>query len=299
MLTPGEFVINRSATQKNLSLLKSINSGAQGFSSGGVVYLEPGGQAPKKGKYTQDRDERRQLEQQRLAAIEAERKQTRDSIEAERKALAERVKEAQTNKAEAYKYRGVPRQIQQAPPQGNQTNQQNQQQNQAMFTQGNQQMNPQMNQRVNMAAQAAFDPQHAGDVDKQLAIFGTLLTGTNQVLTQFGATLENMVKGMGGVNNNGGNAAAQSNGQNQNGSSPLDGLSQFTTKFGEFIGQLQKINLPPVINIMGNHKVEVIFNGAEILKELQPQISELVVSQVGGAMKQLSDQTEGGIKYQA
>jgi TP901 family phage tail tape measure protein len=78
----------------------------------------------------------------------------------------------------------------------------------------------------------------------------------------------------------------------------MDGLSQFTTKFAEFIGQLKSINLPPVINVMGNHKVEVIFNGAEVLRELQPQISQLVVSQVGNAMKTISDQTEGGIKYQ-
>ena len=43
MLTPGEFVINRAATQKNLPLLKSINSGAQGYERGGAVYLENGG----------------------------------------------------------------------------------------------------------------------------------------------------------------------------------------------------------------------------------------------------------------
>jgi hypothetical protein len=43
MLTPGEFVVNRSATSKNLPLLKSINSG--GYSSGGSVgYYADGGQ---------------------------------------------------------------------------------------------------------------------------------------------------------------------------------------------------------------------------------------------------------------
>jgi phage-related protein len=91
----------------------------------------------------------------------------------------------------------------------------------------------------------------------------------------------------GGVSNNSGSSAPN-----------MDGLSQFTTKFGEFIGQLQKINLPPVINVMGNHKVEVIFNGAEILRELEPTISRMVVSKVGNAMQTISDQTEGGIKYQ-
>jgi hypothetical protein len=42
MLTPGEFVINRAATQKHLPLLKNINSG--NYSSGGKVkYYEDGG----------------------------------------------------------------------------------------------------------------------------------------------------------------------------------------------------------------------------------------------------------------
>ena len=45
MLTPGEFVVNRSATQKNLPLLHAINSGgAQGLNRGGIVnYLQSGG----------------------------------------------------------------------------------------------------------------------------------------------------------------------------------------------------------------------------------------------------------------
>ena len=41
MLTPGEFVINRAATNKHLPLLKAINSGA--MSNGGVVYAQNGG----------------------------------------------------------------------------------------------------------------------------------------------------------------------------------------------------------------------------------------------------------------
>ena len=43
MLTPGEFVVNRKATQQNLPLLQSINSG--NYSSGGIVYLSEGGRA--------------------------------------------------------------------------------------------------------------------------------------------------------------------------------------------------------------------------------------------------------------
>ena len=51
MLTPGEFVVNRSSTQKHLPLLRAINSGsnnlssiASSFNSGGLVnYLQNGG----------------------------------------------------------------------------------------------------------------------------------------------------------------------------------------------------------------------------------------------------------------
>ena len=44
MLTPGEFVVNRNATQQNLPLLKSINSGETSYLSGGgkVGYYEDG-----------------------------------------------------------------------------------------------------------------------------------------------------------------------------------------------------------------------------------------------------------------
>jgi hypothetical protein len=44
MLTPGEFVVNRSATKANLPLLQAINGGAKGFSRGGQVnYMADGG----------------------------------------------------------------------------------------------------------------------------------------------------------------------------------------------------------------------------------------------------------------
>lgn len=43
MLTPGEFVINRAATQKNLPLLKAINSGSNVSQSAGASYASRGG----------------------------------------------------------------------------------------------------------------------------------------------------------------------------------------------------------------------------------------------------------------
>lgn len=53
MLSPGEFVINASATAKHGDLLSAINSGKDvGYSStGGMIYLEDGGEARKKAFY--------------------------------------------------------------------------------------------------------------------------------------------------------------------------------------------------------------------------------------------------------
>ena len=48
MLTPGEFVVNKASTQKNLPLLKAINNGAKNpkaLSKGGIAYLDDGGLA--------------------------------------------------------------------------------------------------------------------------------------------------------------------------------------------------------------------------------------------------------------
>ncbi|NDC71830.1 MAG: phage tail tape measure protein [Sphingobacteriia bacterium] len=64
MLTPGEFVVNRSATQANLPLLRSINSGDKGYSRGGVVYFADGGLMGPLGKLYSKRllDQRRNNE---------------------------------------------------------------------------------------------------------------------------------------------------------------------------------------------------------------------------------------------
>lgn len=43
MLTPGEFVVNREATQKNLGLLKAINKSSGGVVRNGVLYAANGG----------------------------------------------------------------------------------------------------------------------------------------------------------------------------------------------------------------------------------------------------------------
>ena len=76
MLTPGEFVVNKTSTQKNLPLLKAINNGVKNpkaLSKGGIAYLEDGGFADLKqgfadlGAYTPNDDE---IEQGKAYALE-------------------------------------------------------------------------------------------------------------------------------------------------------------------------------------------------------------------------------------
>ena len=76
MLTPGEFVVNKASTQKNLPLLKAINNGAKNpkaLSKGGIAYLQDGGFADLKqgfadlGAYTPNDDE---IEQGKAYALE-------------------------------------------------------------------------------------------------------------------------------------------------------------------------------------------------------------------------------------
>jgi hypothetical protein len=42
MLTPGEFIVNKQATEKNLGLLYAINGGGAGYNKGGVTYASRG-----------------------------------------------------------------------------------------------------------------------------------------------------------------------------------------------------------------------------------------------------------------
>jgi hypothetical protein len=67
MLTPGEFVINRQATQKHLPLLKAINNGASptGYSSGGIAYLRNGGLAGREEEEERRKERREALEDSR------------------------------------------------------------------------------------------------------------------------------------------------------------------------------------------------------------------------------------------
>jgi hypothetical protein len=191
MLTPGEFVINRQATQKNLPLLKAINNNQ--LASGGMVspiYAQAGSQIPS------------------------------------------------SNNAGGL---------------------------------------PNFNQ--------IFGPLTATvtQFSKALSLATPFL---NQIATF--ASNTNFQSQQGGVSNN------RDNGES--GSLSLDGISQFTTKFEEFIGQLKGLNLPPIINVQGNHKVEVVFNGASTLENLATEsIQAMVLKEVNSAMNKLNQDTEGAL----
>jgi TP901 family phage tail tape measure protein len=86
----------------------------------------------------------------------------------------------------------------------------------------------------------------------------------------------------GGVSTGGGSASPNT-----------DGLSQFTTTFQSFIDQLKNLN--PVINLKGEHNVNVNFNGAQYLAAMDESIRKIVVSEVNAAMDKLNRDTEGAV----
>jgi TP901 family phage tail tape measure protein len=301
MLTPGEFVVNRQATQSHLPLLHKINSGA--YNKGGAVsYLSEGTKETKEEKVERLKAEREKIKAERIAAATAKRQAEQARQDAIRSRSEERgsevlkerlAKSPQAKAREIANQRGKALEI--SREQGISPQVAMRQlvagaapvaaQRQAPAQAAMPQISPQTQQRVSQAAQAAFDPSNAGNVNKQLTIFGTLLTGVNQVMTQFGAIMQQIVAG-GGVNN----------GVQANGVGGLDGLGQFTAKFDQFITQLSKLNLPPEINVNGNHKVEVVVNGAQALQELlDGPLSGLIRREVQSAFSRLNAESEGSI----
>ena len=88
--------------------------------------------------------------------------------------------------------------------------------------------------------------------------------------------------GGGGVSTGGGSASVST-----------DGLSQFTTTFQSFIDQLKNLN--PVINLKGEHNVNVNFNGAQYLAVMDESIRKIVLSEVNAAMETLRRDTDGAL----
>jgi hypothetical protein len=67
--------------------------------------------------------------------------------------------------------------------------------------------------------------------------------------------------------------------------------------FGSFIENLKNINLPKIpdkIMMEGKHTVEVIINGAEILKSLDPTIRDLIDNKIAEFKNKINKDTEGG-----
>jgi hypothetical protein len=178
MLTPGEFVVNRQATQQNLPLLQSINGGATHMSRGGSVYLADGGSVPGTGSSTFNFG-------QIFITLSQTTKQFTNSLQLAVNSLSE--------------------------------------------------------------------------YQKQLSS-----TTTNSV-----------------SNNNGSNTLN------------MDGLSQFTSTFNKFIGQLEQIKIPEKVNLQGTHRVDVVINGASVFSNMQEPIQRMITQEVDKAMNNLSRKTEG------
>ena len=97
MLTPGEFVVNKQATQQNLPLLQNINNGAQGYSNGGVVYLASGGR-------TYERQRAAFARQKELQ--EAKRREYEEMMRARRESIAADKAQRQLRSTGAFSYEG-------------------------------------------------------------------------------------------------------------------------------------------------------------------------------------------------
>ncbi len=113
---------------------------------------------------------------------------------------------------------------------------------------------------------------------------GPIAAATKPIYRQYGGmTDETSTGGGGGVSNNG------------NVGLNLDGLSNFTATFDKFIQQLNGLKLPEVINIQGNHKVDVVINGAAAFQGMQEGVRNMVLMEVNKAMASISKQTDGAI----
>ena len=256
MLTPGEFVVNRQASQKNLGLLKSINSG--------VSYFKDGGQAT--GKYDQEMERRRKEQADKKAANEeAQFLSEKLQIPLEQ-AYQQALNNIQTGQGVG-EFGLKARQEKQS--QSTPTTSTGVQRSQSQANQQNQQI-PQMSQRQQamtaQASQAAFDPRNSGDVNKQLAIFGQVLTGVNQVLVQYGKVVENLVAVQQQLTQGGGGGQGQgANGGVSNGNG---GISEYTQKIGQFVQTLQQINIPEQITLTGKHEVNVNIAGGDAIGQV-------------------------------
>jgi hypothetical protein len=69
------------------------------------------------------------------------------------------------------------------------------------------------------------------------------------------------------------------------------------TVFGQFVSDLQNIQLPKIpdlVTMEGKHTVEVIINGADVLKSLEPMLQDLIKTKLTEFNNKLNSTTEGG-----
>ena len=270
MLTPGEFVVNRQASQKNLGLLKSINSGVSYFKGGGEATGGHDKEMERRKKEQDDKkaanEEAQFLSKKLQIPLQEAYQQALNNIQTGQ-GVGEFGFQARQEKQNQAASTGAPSLSGGGGGGGNSQAQMPQisQQQQAMTAQ---------------ASQAAFDPKNSGDVNKQLAIFGQVLTGVNQTLVQYGTVLQNLVGVQQQLMGGGGGEGQGENGGVSNGNG---GLAEYTQKFGEFVQSLQGLNIPESINLVGQHTVNVNFAGAEQLgKALNEgnQIADFIVQRV-------------------
>ena len=70
------------------------------------------------------------------------------------------------------------------------------------------------------------------------------------------------------------------------------------TVFGQFVTDLQNVQLPKIpdlVTMEGKHTVEVILNGAEVLKSIEPMIKDLIDKKLTNFKTTINNATEGGI----
>jgi hypothetical protein len=115
-------------------------------------------------------------------------------------------------------------------------------------------------------------------------MFKQAITGTTDLLDKLNKTLTTITNQPNGVSNTAGNGLN------------LDGLTAFTQKFGEFTVALGKIN--PIINMKGEHTVNVNINGMEAFKTMKQEFQDLVTVEIQKSMNALSANSEGAIPVQ-
>ena len=74
----------------------------------------------------------------------------------------------------------------------------------------------------------------------------------------------------------------------------FDGGTKNIKSASETLLEISKV-IPKDINFTGNLKLDVLINGAEVLGQIQPQLAEMVKTQVGDAISKLTNNLKIGV----